>query len=363
MAKHGPRAILDVIRGDELAAAQQRPGTSAAYQGDRGTGASTQRQAWPAARAAHQAHGIVQHLLIQRQLAGDLLQRLHVACLHQLAQCADVEHVGACRTADLTDQLQLFIRLRVIHAQHEHEAVQFGFWQRVGTFLLDGVLRRHDHERLRHCQCPAFEGHLPLLHHFEQRRLSLGRCAVDLVGQQQIGEYRPLAQLELLALHVVDRMAGDVAGHQVRRELDARELATEAARQGTHQKRLAQSGDTFDQHVATGDQRGQNAVDDLVLADHRLVQFIAQRLGQLGGTCALADGAGGRGGAARIGDMFAHNAFLRLCRSATWRVNSMADRRCAGTGRMACSTRPGGRLVRRASRGSCAPAESCSKPG
>ena len=38
MAKHGPRAILDVIRGDELAAAQQRPGTSTAYQGYRGTG-------------------------------------------------------------------------------------------------------------------------------------------------------------------------------------------------------------------------------------------------------------------------------------------------------------------------------------
>jgi len=64
-----------------------------------------------------------------------------------------------------------------------------------------------------HRQGAAFQGHLAFLHHFQQGGLGLGRCAVDFIGQQQVGEHRPFAQLELLALHVVHGMAGDIAGH------------------------------------------------------------------------------------------------------------------------------------------------------
>jgi hypothetical protein len=39
--------------------------------------------------------------------------------------------------------------------------------------------------------------HLPLLHRLQQRRLRLGRRAVDLVGQQHVGEDRPLHEAEL----------------------------------------------------------------------------------------------------------------------------------------------------------------------
>ena len=45
----------------------------------------------------------------------------------------------------------------------------------------------------------AVDGHLALLHRLEQRRLGLGRRAVDLVGEQEVGEHRPLAQRELAA--------------------------------------------------------------------------------------------------------------------------------------------------------------------
>jgi hypothetical protein len=94
----------------------------------------------------------------------------------------------------------------------------------------------------------------------------------------------------LFALQVVHRVAGDIAGHQVRGELDARELAAEAFRQGANQQRLAKSGDAFEQHVAAGDQRGQHVVDHAVLADQGLLQFAAHRLRQLAGTLALLGG-------------------------------------------------------------------------
>ena len=43
----------------------------------------------------------------------------------------------------------------------------------------------------------AARGHLPLLHRLEQGGLGLGRRAVDLVGQDQVGEDRPGHEAQL----------------------------------------------------------------------------------------------------------------------------------------------------------------------
>jgi hypothetical protein len=69
----------------------------------------------------------------------------------------------------------------------------------------------------------ALDSDLPLLHRLEQRRLGLGRGAVDLVGQEQMGEDRSAPELEAALALIVDRAAGDVARQQVRGELDAAE--------------------------------------------------------------------------------------------------------------------------------------------
>ena len=118
-------------------------------------------------------------------------------------------------------------------------------------------------------------------------------------------------------------MAGDIAGHQVRGELNARKLAAEATGQRPHQQGLAQPGDAFEEDVTAGNQRRQHVIDHRLLADQRLVQFAAQRLRQLAGALALLGGVTGAAGL----DLFTHNAFLKVCRWATWRVNSALDRR------------------------------------
>ena len=73
----------------------------------------------------------------------------------------------------------------------EHEAVDLGLGQRVGTLSLDGVLGSHDQERTGHLVGLASDGYLPFLHHLQQGALHLGRGAIDLIGQQQVGENRP----------------------------------------------------------------------------------------------------------------------------------------------------------------------------
>ena len=70
----------------------------------------------------------------------------------------------------------------------------------------------------------ALGRHLLLLHRLEQRSLRLRRGAVDLVGEEEVGEDRARQERELGAALVEDRGARHVGGHQVGRELDAREL-------------------------------------------------------------------------------------------------------------------------------------------
>ncbi len=122
-------------------------------------------------------------------------------------------------------------------------------------------------------------GHPVLLHRFQQCRLRLGRGPVDLVGQQDVGEYGSLLEFELaapLGRFEHDVRADQVGGHQVGGELDALELQPQRVRQGAHQQRLAQSGHSFEQDVAPGDQSRQRAVDDLIVADDDLGDLLPE---------------------------------------------------------------------------------------
>ena len=74
----------------------------------------------------------------------------------------------------------------------------------------------------------AVDGYLTLFHRFEQRGLSFGRRAIDLIGQQQVGEDRPVAQRERRSRHVENVCAGDVGGHQIWRELDPPEVRADS---------------------------------------------------------------------------------------------------------------------------------------
>ena len=80
------------------------------------------------------------------------------------------------------------------------------------------------------------------------------------------------------AVLVEDADAGDVAGQQVGRELDAAHRAVERAGQGLGEHRLADAGHVLDEQVALGEQHGERGAHDLGLAlDHGL-----DRLADLG---------------------------------------------------------------------------------
>ena len=61
----------------------------------------------------------------------------------------------------------------------------------------------------------AVDGDLRFVHGFEQGGLRLRRGAVDLVGQQDVGEDGAGLEFELLLDGIVDADADDVAGQHV----------------------------------------------------------------------------------------------------------------------------------------------------
>ncbi len=74
----------------------------------------------------------------------------------------------------------------------------------------------------------AADSDLALAHRFQQRRLHLGRGAVDFVGQQDRVEDRAGHEFKATFLRAPDLGTGQVGRQQVRGELDAGEIGFQA---------------------------------------------------------------------------------------------------------------------------------------
>ena len=163
----------------------------------------------------------------------------------------------------------------------QQEAVELGFGQGIGAGLFQRILRGQHEEGFGQRMRGAGVADGVFLHGLEQRRLGLGRRAVEFVGQQKVGEHRAGLELEVAVAGAVvffqDLGAQDVAGHQVGRELHAPEAQVQGLPQRAHQQRLAQAGHAFEQAVAAGQQAGEQLFDHVVLADDGLADRLAQR--------------------------------------------------------------------------------------
>ena len=167
---------------------------------------------------------------------------------------------------------------RVADDDLHHESVDLGLRQGVGALGLDRVLRREDEERVRDLVGLAADRDLALLHDLEQRALDLGRRPVDLVGEQQVREDRPERRPELARLLVVDPRADEVGRDEVRRELDALELAADRVGHGLDRHRLGEARHALDEDVAADEQRDDEPLEEVVLADDDLLHLVEQAL-------------------------------------------------------------------------------------
>ena len=139
--------------------------------------------------------------------------------------------------------------------------------------MFDGVLCGQDKEWRGEGIAGAADGDIPFLHGFQQSCLCFGRGSVYLVGQHDVGKNGALDETELTAT-VENLAAGDVAGHQVGRELDAAERQTESTCQGADHKCFRKPGNTQQEAMAAAEDGKEQAVDGLVLAHNDFADFL-----------------------------------------------------------------------------------------
>jgi hypothetical protein len=166
--------------------------------------------------------------------------------------------------------------LGITERDPHQEAVELGLGQRERAHQLHRVLGRDQEERLGQRVARAVHRDLALLHRLEQRRLRARRGAVDLVRQQHVREHRSLPELEGQLFRVVEGDSGHVARQQVGGALDAPELALDRARHGACQHGLPDARHVLDQHVAAREQRRDDRLDRLALAQDDALDVLDQ---------------------------------------------------------------------------------------
>ena len=143
----------------------------------------------------------------------------------------------------------------------------------------------------------AADGDLPLLHRLQQRRLHLRRRAVDLVGQQDVGEDRTPLHRELAGALVVDHRADEVGRQQVGSELHPAAIGLDGGGDGLYREGLGEARQPLEQDMTIGEQSKQQPLEQDVLPhDHPLClgQHTAHAFA-LRGDLVAARGGGARG--------------------------------------------------------------------
>ena len=228
MGQRGSCQGLDVVGRDVLLAADARQGLGAAIQAQGGAGACAQLNVGMLAGGADHLDqiaaedGIDVYLANQPLDAEDVVRRRHgPKGTQRIGVLESLQHGG------------LVVFRGVAEAEAQQEAVDLRLGQREGALEFDGVLRGQHQEGRGQWHGILIDGDLPLGHGFQQRRLGPGCGAVDLVSQDNLGNHRAGAELELPVVLVVVMDAGDVRGHQIGSELDAAELAVQGVGQRT----------------------------------------------------------------------------------------------------------------------------------
>ncbi len=199
----------------------------------------------------------------------------HVGLAQARARCRRRVQAAARLFAGQLENGQLRRGIGIADGHVHHETVQLGLRQGEGALLLDRVLRGHHHEQFGQAPGTASHGDLSLGHGFEQGRLHLGRRAVDLICQHDVMEQRTALELEAARLRPENVRACEIGRQQIGGELHAVEIRLDITGQRLDHGGLGQAGSTLHQQMTVREQRHQQAVNQMRLANDAASQVVA----------------------------------------------------------------------------------------
>ena len=228
-----------------------------------------------------------QILHIQRQRLRDrhlrcrLLQRQHILARQQ--RTGRSEQLAAVTPAQY---LHLAGRIRITERETHQKTVHLCLRQGKRTNLFQRILRGNHKKRRRQRMRAVIHRHLPLLHRFQQRRLTLRRRTVHLIGKQQLREHRPLMKDQRLRLRFQRRKTDHIGRQQIGRELNTAEIQPKRGSKRLGKRRLACPRQILQQQMPAREQTRRRQRNHLFLADNNRTQLgkrLLQTLADIGG--------------------------------------------------------------------------------
>ena len=257
-ASAGTAIGLHVLRHDEVAAGERGLRTRELQQREAAARARADRELARRARRGDDVDDVALDRIGDVHAARAPAASRRASARRRPARAPPRPRRARCRRAE---HLDLVVARGVADRRPDEEPVELRLGQRVRALVLDRVLRRqHDERRREHARL-AFARHLPLLHRLEQRGLRLRWGAVDLVGEEEVGEDRARHELELRAALVEDDEP--VTSEGIRSGVNwMRENSSDVAlRERARDERLREAGVVLEQDVAVAEDREQDQLE------------------------------------------------------------------------------------------------------
>src|ERR1700674_2530084 len=261
MRENGDRKLFEVVGEAIVAAIEVGAGLRGALKHECAAGADAERELLAFARAIDHLESVVVQAGIDFDVGNGVLHRQHIADIRDRIE--RIERIIA--NALSQNFLFRFVR-RIAHFDAHEKAIELRFRQRIGAVMLDGILRGDDQKRLGQRERFAVDGDLRFVHGFEKRGLGARRGAIDFVGEDHVGENWAGTKFKIARFGIVDADAENIAGEQVRRELDALKAAMKRFCERLRESGLANAGNVFDEQMAAGEQGNQRELDGVFLA-------------------------------------------------------------------------------------------------
>ena len=198
-----------------------------------------------------------------------------------ILQTGGVDHrtgLGFAEPGGFDQDAPLILFIRIADIDLHQKAVELGFGQRVGAFLLQRVLGGKHVEGGGQIEPAPGNGNVIFLHGLQQGGLGAGRGPVDLVGHQQLREDRAFDKAEGAApvrILFQNFRTQNIRRHQVRGELNAGRAQAKRGAKGGDKLGLGKARNTDEQRMAAGEQRDERVFHRLFLTENHLAHFAA----------------------------------------------------------------------------------------
>ena len=269
MLKNEGGKIFEVVRDNVGAAAKGCQGLAGPIQSKHRAGAAAELDLGVGAGGVNEFDDIVFDIGVDSNILSEFLER------DKLFRGDDglklVDNGGL--TEALEDDVVVFLR-RVAKFDLDEEAVDLGLGERESALELDGILGSEDDEGAGEESGIAFDGNLTFLHGLEEGGLGAWGGAVNLVGEQDLGEDGAGAELELAGFLVIEVGAGDIGGEEVGGRLDAAKGTAERLGDRPGEHSLADAGDILEKDMTLAEDSNENELDGRRLADDNFFDII-----------------------------------------------------------------------------------------